>query len=258
MNRLGLTSTAAEEAMRLARGATDAFTPAMSGAIAQAMREQEKFIELAGGYARDLAATDNALCQASGMVNQISKATAGDFSINAVRDAMEKNAILDGVLEKTGSLADALGNLKTLHGIDDKTLAGIKDNLASYDTASSILEQELAKSKLNDPLGFREIEMFNPPIPELPPIPPNPIHDTNRLLDEVIESLVDQRSLIEASAEAQKQETELLGKLVEAFMTSQAASDKAARRSHMQAWIGIGVAIATGIIPVIILLVTGH
>jgi hypothetical protein len=145
----------------------------------------------------------------------------------------------------TGPLAGVIEGMKGLRGIDDVILSGIKDRLGGYEAANAYLIDELTRGRKPDPFGFDEVDSHR--MPALPPLPANPILETNVLLDRMNEALEDQRGLIEASAETHRRETELLAELVQAFTASQVASDKATRHARMQAWIGIAVAIITGL-----------
>lgn len=249
----------AAEASRRKATTTDASS--MSGDIGEnqidkAMREASGAASLTERVMRATTASEDYMRSALGGFGSGEAITSGTSVDKAMRDAAsEHQRVMDGVLGRSGSLADAVGNLKGLRGIDDGILAGIKGQVGRYDTATLILEQELAKAKRHDPVGFYDEDVFGRSgPPPLPPMPRNPILKTNELLDEVIGGLSDQRAVIEASAEAQKQETKLIAELVDAFVTSQAASDEHARRSQVQAWIGIGVAVASAAIPLILLL----
>ena len=252
MKRQHTVSTAMDDAMRLINGTRNPLDRAStaSSVIDKALRESQSLADLASGQAKGLSSVDKALRFATGMTDPVSKLAEGSFATKAMRDAMEaRRGPFDSIMSRNDPFAEAVRGIKVFPGVDDSLFAGVKTSLDKYETASAALRDEIAKGQLRDPLKFASDE---PRMPSLPPMPRNPVLKTNELLDEMIEGQADQRALIEATAEAQKQETELLGKLVEAFMTSQTASDKAARRSHMQAWIGIAVAILTAVVTVIL------
>jgi len=245
--------SAATEAMRLGslpRGPFD-LAPSTGSLIDKSMRETRSLAALAGGRASELSAVDKALGFASGMTDTVSKCAAGSYADKTMRDILK--AQFDPFeAGRSDALADAVRGIK---GIDDKAFAGVKTGLDKYETAAAALRDQLANGYSHDPLSFAHNELRTP---ELPPMPRNPILKTNELLDEMVDRQAEQHALIGASAEAQKRETELLAQLVEAFTTSQAESDRATRRAQMQAWIGIGVAVATGVAPLLIMLFSGR
>ena len=254
--KVGLSAT--DEAIRLAREAQRPLDPVSvaAGLIDKSMRETQSLADLASGRASELSTVDKAMRAASGITDTVSRYAEGGLAAKAIHDALKvQRDPFERALERSGTLADAVRGIRGFRGIDDSMFAGVKTGLDKFETASAALRDELAKSRLDDPVSFADAERHFPP---LPPMPRNPILKTNELLDEMVDRLSEQHALIEASAEAQKRETELLGQLVEAFTKSQAESDRATRRAQMQAWIGIGVAIATGVAPLIILLFSGH
>jgi hypothetical protein len=185
-------------------------------------------------------------------------------AIFGIRNSLPDKALMDAVREhhklkesvygSVGtSMVDAISSMRGMRGIDDGMLEGIKGQLERRDAVSEILHQEISRAKEAGALGASDEDTFDRlRVPELPPMPRNPIIETNELLSEVGDRLDDQRALIAVSAQAQEQSAQLIAQLVSAFAASQAASDAHARKQLRQAWIGIFIAIATAIFPVVV------
>ncbi len=224
----------------LAAGAADASTPSTIGSLTEAARK-------------------NILERATREVNErtVSLARGDHIGLGAVEKAIAEGRLggnRDEIYAALGvgrsPLSKSVNDLLGARGMDAERLADLKATLGGYESATAALNDRLAKG-----LPDREMDKLLTPsfeLPAMPELPPNPIYETNALLKNMVEEIVDQRDIVKVTATAQQRETELLSQLIEAFTASQVASDRAARRSHIQAWIGIGIAIITPLIAVLL------
>lgn len=224
--------SAAEELRRQISGVLDPFSATTGGgsAVERAMKEMRKNQALLSGDLTGLSSTERSIARAHA-------------------DATRKfNDLVTG--SDRSSFATAAEGIGKWPNLDSEVKSGIRKHLSGYESAAEKLNHELNRSYSSDVLSGPAIKVYEP-IP-LPAMPENPLHKTNRLLDTMVVELSEQRTLIEATAVAQKKETELVGKLVEAFVANQAASEKATKRSHMQAWIGIAIAIIAPLLALLL------
>ena len=233
---LAANSSLADKVLRAAAGYSDmARQTAKGGTIAEAMRQAAK-----GGT------IDEAMRQAAGLGASLAGGATSVDNMLASKGLLGQNRdLFDIAVGKASALGRTIDAVAGFRGVSATAVDALRDRLSKFEIANENLGKQLSTSQMRGLLGQDEANFRTP---EFPRIEPNPIHKTNQLLDEVIGELGDQRALIEATAEAQKRETELLGKLVEAFTESQIASERSARRSHLQAWIGIGLTVLALII----------
>ncbi len=145
--------------------------------------------------------------------------------------------------ERASSLQSLASHLNDLPGMKGGTFAKLSDNFAKYEAASN-LRDKLAANPFSDMSRLKSDILLDPisrasEIPALPPIPPNPTLETNKLLGRLVTTMTDQEAVVEATAEAQKRETELLGSLIETIAASAVSAEKAERRGLILAIVSI-------------------
>jgi uncharacterized protein YukE len=190
-----------------------------------------------------------------------------DRQLEQMRESMEKIqrqfAGLSGSLSASG-FDSLLASTSASRRIDDIIKGSVgSDRIAEFmkgssgrDRISDILKgsgtDKIAEAmkRANDVISGRGIEAdtFQPPRPyTLPPIPPNPIHETNATLAEVASSIDEMRDLFAQQAVMQSSLNEVATEILDKFVTGAQNAEKSSKRALMIAMI----AIAASILPVI-------
>lgn len=158
---------------------------------------------------------------------------------------------LDGLAEQLGSITSGLGERMSARLADldtaNQALRKAKFNMGfDQDLISRLESQPDLQQYLDGTFTQRYPDLLELPLPELPP---NPIFETNALLEKLSSDFEDMKAVTAATADVQEKQAALVAQLLAASVEGSKAQEKAAgetlRVARVSMWISLAAVILT-------------